>query len=375
MIRYLIGASQIQYDLLNNLFSKIKLHQKQVMFYIDAHSIFYRLYREDGLLSIENYSRDLLVKDLVISFLNVLGHYRRYLITRLHKNNTIIILFNHKLPNYQKTYDNEYCKLLYNRYSPKNEKYAIITSIIEEAYSYICGIIPYIENVYAIDSSVDCDNYSMMASFIQSNNTKDILHVIFSRSQITYQLLINKNIVQLENYRTNSRLLYTDNVFNKGIFDKKDYNIINNIPPQILPLIWSVGGCSDISIKHTKYINGQYRLIKIIDALATKDEINPNMSLTYFLNLIQKELNTKDILDDYDFINNRYKVLNLSLSAKAISSSIREQISAAFYNLYDENGLEAINDLILAVNNNSDLIGLTNLNMNIDTTNEYDGSW
>ena len=105
LIRYLIGASRIKYEVLENLYATIPTMQYRMgVMYVDAHSIFYRLFREKDFSTVYADSMNELVRDLVVGFFNVIGHYRRFMATRLQLDNDIYVMFNPDLPKWHEHY-------------------------------------------------------------------------------------------------------------------------------------------------------------------------------------------------------------------------------------------------------------------------------
>lgn len=123
IIRYLIGASRVKFSVLDEIFKEIKISKNHVTMYVDAHAILYRLYRNNVISELQNLPTEIVVRDIVISFVNVLAHYRRYIATRLHKSNDIIVVFNRELPKYQKKYYSDYQHKLYEQYNPDHKDY------------------------------------------------------------------------------------------------------------------------------------------------------------------------------------------------------------------------------------------------------------
>ena len=102
MIHYLIGRARIKYTVLDEIFHSVYIpKENHLVFHMDMSSILYRLYREKDLDTIQSVPYQVAVKDLVISIMNTIGHYRRYFTTLLGMSNTIILYFNQTPPAYQ----------------------------------------------------------------------------------------------------------------------------------------------------------------------------------------------------------------------------------------------------------------------------------
>ena len=107
IIRSFLGMEKIKYSTLNELFQDTGLiyeipQYKEICMYLDAHCIFSRLLREPEYV-IVSATEQMLIRNIVVGFFNVLAHYRRYLATRLKKRNSIYVLFNTEQPDYNES--------------------------------------------------------------------------------------------------------------------------------------------------------------------------------------------------------------------------------------------------------------------------------
>ena len=195
LIRYLIGASRVKYEVLENLYATIPTMQYRMgVMYVDAHSIFYRLFREKDFSTVYADSMNELVRDLVVGFFNVIGHYRRFMATRLQLDNDIYVMFNPDLPKWHEHYTdkNGWCHDKYKRYDQKHPDYGFHAKAIRKAYSFIVGLSPYFEGIYCIDST-GIDEFALMAGMGFSDDT---FYTIYSRNMYCTQF-VRKNVVQL----------------------------------------------------------------------------------------------------------------------------------------------------------------------------------
>lgn len=364
VIKYIIGSSRIKYDKLNKLFENIWITDHTVVLHVDAFAILYRLYREKFLESLYSVQEDVLIKDIVVEFLNVIGHYRRYIATRLNKTNDIIIYYNNKVPKYQYELFKDYNKSYYKLIDPQHKDYGVISKIIRQAMSYIEGIVPYFEGIYLIDNS-NIDTYTTIAYIMELPQYKnDTFHIIFSQNQLTLQLL-NNHVIQLINHKDKSQIITNKNYINDFLLknNKKKPNI--EIAPKILPLLWTLCGCPDIDMKATNYIKGIGRTFLWLSDDIKNQFIVPDMSIQSFLNIISRKVTDGaiELRHPTNTILNRYRVLSLSLCISALSDDQKIKIQKNMIDLYDQTMLEQINEMLSNISSFGSLIEITNLNM------------
>lgn len=363
MVRYLIGRARIKYTVLDQLFRSVYIPQPGIVMCVDASSILYRLYRKHDLDMIYSVDPNIVIKDLVISFLNTLAHYRRYMMTRLNKTNDIIVYFNRIPPDYQTMIYPDYRKSWYKLFDPNHPDFGPLTAIVEEAFNFIQGLVPYFEGIYVIDN-IGVDDFTTMYHMINSPKYKDWYHLIFSRNMLTTQM-VDSSCSVLYNKRDDSYMITNGTVFKNGILKGRKTGASENLTPKMLPFIWTLGGCSDVDLKKSKYAGGVADTVKILNPLADQRLFQDTMSIQSFLKELAK--NTKDNQAELksvpDQLVNRYRILNLQFTAAALTDSQKINIWKSCIDLYDQFGLEEINDRLAMIGSSEELLEITNLNM------------
>lgn len=363
MVRYLIGRARIKYSVLDQLFRGVYIQQPGVVMFVDASSILYRLYRNRDLDMIYSVDPSIIIKDLVISFLNTLAHYRRYMMTRLNKTNDIIVFFNRIPPDYQTMIYPDYRKSWYKLFDPKHPDFGPLTAIVEEAFNFIQGLVPYFEGIYVIDN-IGVDDFTAMYHMMNSPKYKDWYHLIFSRNMLTTQMIDNSCSV-LYNKRDDSYMITNGTVFKNGILKGRKTGASENLTPKMLPFIWTLGGCSDIDLKKSKYANGVADAVKMLNPLADQRLLQDTMSIQGFLKELAKNVkeNQVELKSIPDQLVNRYRILNLQFTSAALTDSQKINIWKSCVDLYDQFGLEEINDRLAMIGSSEELLEITNLNM------------
>lgn len=372
MIRYLIGRARIKYTVLDQLFRSVYIPQPGIVMCVDASSILYRLYRTRDLDMIYSVDPNVIIKDLVISFLNTLAHYRRYMMTRLNKTNDIIVFFNRTAPDYQTMIYPDYRKSWYKLVSPKHPDFGPLTAIVEEAFNFIQGLVPYFEGIYVIDN-IGVDDYTAMYHMINSPKYQNWYKLIFSRNMLTTQM-IDSSCSVLYNKRDDSYMITNGTVFKNGILKGRKTGASENLTPKMLPFIWTLGGCSDIDLKKSKFANGVVDAVKMINPIADQRLLQDDMSIQSFLKEFAKI--TKDhqmeLRSIPDQLINRYRLVNLQFTEAALTDSQKINIWKSCIDLYDQFGLEEINDRLAMIGSSEELLEITNLNMSTVEDDPFD---
>lgn len=372
MIRYLIGRARIKYTVLDQLFRSVYIPQPGIVMCVDASSILYRLYRTRDLDMIYSVDPNVIIKDLVISFLNTLAHYRRYMMTRLNKTNDIIVFFNRTAPDYQTMIYPDYRKSWYKLVSPKHPDFGPLTAIVEEAFNFIQGLVPYFEGIYVIDN-IGVDDYTAMYHMINSPKYQNWYTLIFSRNMLTTQM-IDSSCSVLYNKRDDSYMITNGTVFKNGILKGRKTGASENLTPKMLPFIWTLGGCSDIDLKKSKFANGVVDAVKMINPIADQRLLQDDMSIQGFLKEFAKI--TKDhqmeLRSIPDQLINRYRLVNLQFTEAALTDSQKINIWKSCIDLYDQFGLEEINDRLAMIGSSEELLEITNLNMSTVEDDPFD---
>lgn len=372
MVRYLIGASRIKFSILEELYKDVDPSRYKLMvMYIDAHSIFYRLYREKAIGIITTEDIPMLVRDIVIGFWNVIGHYRRFIATRLRLDNDIFVMFNRKKSAYHNELIDGYNEKVIDRYRADNKDYQVLNVVIEQAWEFICSLSPYMEGIYCLQND-GIDDFALMQRIGLDN--PDYYYTIFSRNAYTFQF-IKPNVSVLYGKRDNSYLVTDKNWVTDGVLHDKKSDGVSQVllTPNMLPLAWAFVGCPDVSVKHSKHVSMMPFILRKMTTLAEAEDLFPGISFDSFLEIIKDHLNTSRmaIKADKDNLSDRYKAFSGYLSAASISKDKMLKIVAQCNDVFNENELERLNALLAEGSNDPDVLDLTNLNMSEGIRNYY----
>lgn len=364
--KYLIGASNIKYEVLDTIFRDVPIRNDIINLYIDTDYVFHRLYRNNTNSDLYAVDSNVLVMDIVVTVINMIGHYRRYFATRLHKDNRIFLLFNTKIPAYQKHCYDSYGQTYYEKYKRNNKDYGEITAVIQSAYKFIKSIIVYFEGLYCIDNS-GIDNLTAIQHIRLNEVTKNDYSIIFTRNLLACQLISD-----------NCSVLYTKRDDSYMITDKDPYEAIlagkkttsGELTASMIPFCFGLSGYTERGIE-SPACRGIVSGVKKVKKLMDDGKINPNSSNSSFIEAIENDF----MSDELDDIKSLLNAITISLSKKALTSNQKEQIMSGIYDLYDQEGIDKINEMLMNLNSDGDIIDSINLNMTVDNNSYYDGEW
>lgn len=368
IVRYVIGSSRIKYEVLNEICKPINPKKYQMCcMLIDAHAIFDRLYRPDNINLIDT-TLEQTVADIVINLMNVIGHYRRYIATRFQLDNDIFVSYNREPPRYQtELFPMFYEKRFSRRY---DDKYKFITNAIDQAWSFICMISNYFEGIYCIDLP-EVDEFATLVKASDFDKLSPaVLKLVFAKNPYSHQILRDDRTFIISEKRDYSVLLSRENYFNLGITKdiKNRDEIVEFLTPNILPIIWTMCGLKECSVGPSPFVKsgGPNGICKIAVKIMKHDRYNADtISLKEFLRVMPDyyKIDYIQIAPRYPTLERRYRVLDYRLAAAAITPSQYSKIRSQLIDLFDENELEKMNELLADRKVDPELFELMNLNM------------
>jgi len=333
MVDILINASRIKYDILSDIFKDYTIDESYVNFYIDFHSIIYRIYKNEFNSDIINDKN--LIKCIVVSILNTVSHYRRFLSVKLKKNNRIFIIFNDKIPDYQSSYI-EYGRLYYDRYSKANKDYSSINAALEDSLSFVKELCSYFEELYFIDvSRIDEVN-----TITQLMTKYDGCNIIYTKNELNYQLVnsVNPTFILYPD-RDHSKLFNKSNIYDFVLTGKKFRP--KHMTAEIFPIYLTLIGLSKRDVPSIT-IRGMVKIMKVIDLMLENELISNSVSIQEFIYQLSKIVTVSE--SDKELIYNRYMAISYKLGLVGLSSIKKQQIDSCIIDLYDQNGLVKLND-------------------------------
>lgn len=430
LLKYTIGTSMIRYETLDEIFSPLKEYIRSypdVVFHFELTAALCRCYqssKNDGLMnSISRMDPNLLRIQLVISILNVVAHYRKYLTFKLRCKNTIVITYDGELSDYQKHYFPELREDRMSKYSQTESGgyYSEFNMAVRDAYRYLQAMCAYFEDIYCIDYDLGVDSATITELVRRDEKYEKSFHILFTRNPIVYQLC-DKNTIVLFNKRDKSKILGIGNAIADGIgADQKMSASVKekliHIPAKMIPHIIMLGRVAKVSktvpefnwdfgdiinvldiLIREKYISTDISPIALIEEIESfierylknrereakirkkrkpKHKYKPlNIGMRFQQEMAQQKINEKPktdmpfrisgkiVITDtvYKKLLERYKACCVPIMAAAVSEPQKLRIHSRMYNLFDQNYLESVNDILSDISSQVDLIELTALN-------------
>lgn len=368
IVRYLIGAAQVKFEVLDRCLSAVTSDCDTVIFHLDADAILYRLYRKRDLSIIYSVPTEVAIKDIVVNLANVVGHYRRYCITRLRKRCIVYLYYNDIVPLYQNTLCPGYRHSWYDMFDERHVEYGPLFKTVSKAMPFVASILQYTTGNYVIENR-GVDNPTAINYFIrkisdiakQDRRWASVRHVIVSRSIVTMQLL-NNDIVQLYSKRDKSYVITADTAYTKGVFAAVKSKGPEFLRPPAIPYLIMLGGFKELDIEPTTHAHGISRAAVLVGRAIKheREQYSPELVLN---NLAQVVKNPDQFQKDREMLTARYNAVRLSSAIYAVTKTIRIRMDGSIVDLYDQNALEEINNLLSKINVDGNLLEITNLNL------------
>lgn len=367
LARYLIGKTQLKYETLDELVAKykVKLHpNKPIVVHIDLEQIMHRLYRSDTYSSLLAAEPRMIVQDITIGIMNVIAHYRHYCASRLHLDNTILLYWNTQPSPIHCSIYPIYQFDTYQRYDLRHREYGPLTKMVQEAISMIQNLVQYISGVYWVDNH-DLDTVMCMYHTIHRKSYRDAQHLIMTRNLIAGQM-VSDTVTQFLQYRNpdRCRFLTPKNLYQDGVlYGSKHRDKGDGLTPYDIATVYALAPCPEVNMKQTTLKSRVPDVIKLLQA-CHEHGLPEEYSFQRFLS-VWKEVEPKKaerIADREEELIRRYRITDLSSCSKYITKPKKTQLYRQFYDLYDQNSLEELNELLASSLQNPNLLNLTQLN-------------
>lgn len=388
-----IGMSQIKYDVLDKLFSKIEIESDTVVFHVDLYTIICRCYSMQNLEKLSRADSTAMMVDFVVGIMNCLGHYRFYTVNRLHRKSVIILTCDRGLTEVQQKYYPNYRWDRIQMLEPDGA-YESVNKIAYNAYRFVKTLCTYLDGIYVVDYNTGLD--SLTCSYIlRDMKFQNAFHIIFTRNMSAVQM-INRNTVILHNTKTDHAvLLDKENYLADGIMKNQPMRtrkrFYGKVPPSLSPHIMILGGCNHVMkpFHHMPMKEAAYA----VQWLYEHGHIPKNVSIQTFLRELEEyqlEIGEHDAdidsdLDeehpvfyeakDYNALIDRFRVISIQLNAAIATKGQLLQLESSIVDLYNQEYLDQISDMLARINDPDRLIDFGRLNANKPYRDEYCGEW
>ena len=199
----------------------------------------------------------------------------------------------------------------------------------------------------------------------------DTFYTIYSRNMYCTQF-VKKNVVQLVNRRDNSRVITAGNCYSDGVLFDKKTEASDKLTPDMLPLIWTLGGCSDVGVKPSAVVSGLSPAIRIANKMAGAGDLVLGMSIQSFLDVAGQYVKSKVVFQsERKTLERRYKVLSAHMAGAAITADQVAKVKAMCYDVFGETELEQLNEILALGEVDPELLEIQNLNMSEAVRYDY----
>lgn len=360
MAKLIIGMSRIKYDILNELFKDVKIESKTVNFFIDAHRLYYPFLTNRNEYTVYANDESELVMSIVLGTLNTIGHYRRYLATRLQRSNRIFVVVNRRVPKYQSSLIYGYGEKKFDTFATDHKDYGPINTAINKALNYLQSIIPYFEDVFLINSN-RIEECVSMSYIMGCEEARKDFNILYTNSELALQLL-NESCVMIYPNQDNSKLVTHKNWANFLLRGKK-YKLDATIDPSFVPIYLAIHGMENRGIS-SRYLRGEKETLSAIQNVSDMGGGKGGVSMQMFLDTLQTVPMKKErrpSVSDAEMLKQLYKAFHIPTCITALTPQEKARLLTGIYNLYDQAKLEQINEYLVQFD---DIIELNNLNMN-----------
>ena len=343
-----LNMKKVRYDYLDKLFKPYKnslTEGELVKVFIDLPSTVKQLYNPEvlnGFSGKVNFEDKYLIASVL---LNMIAHYRHYFASRWQCYTDIYFMNNSKMDTNLQQINKDYKKDYYEkRFSMSNPVFGSLNHILAYNYKMMKTIIPYIPDVYFLDSgSID---YRTIFPLIFKNNY-DRLNIIITTDKMMYQNILcktsfSKDTLILQPKAEKSNIVNYNNLIANCI-DEKNKTIQNHpeylsINPENIIIINSIINHKDYNITGIK----NYSYLKAL-AFLNKNDIDVETMIT-------NEKTIKDLFKgivsqpELELILNNFKITNNYMLMERNEENLRLILESQFEDLDDVEGVRKVNE-------------------------------
>ena len=354
MLKILIGSSRIKYSVLDELFKGRAIIDKKITMVIDGYAMVKKLYQRDFYSDINRLDSGAFIQEFVSSVLNTLAHYRRYLTTRLHKNNRIYIVWNREIPTYQDGIVTWYGKEYFHMLARDNLETHALNKVINKSIKFLKEMVQYFEGIYYLDTDGIEDH--AIVRLLMNEHPNDTF-ILYTKNEIWLQFCGTEHVFYLHPNRDKSILVgsrdISDYLFRKQKFTPKFVNADN------VRHLLAVTGVKERSLENIGGY-GRVSIAKAIDKMVGAAAYISNMNIKLFGEALNDYLKKEYSSHDIERIELNFKCIDAKLNLDAIPKGKRKKVLQSRIDLYDESGLEEINALF---SDADDVINISDLNL------------
>lgn len=331
-------AYKIKYDYLDTYFQVINKGTplKHINIFINLDDFFHKLHHpliNKEFLTIGQKAP----RQLVSNILNLIGHYRHYVIRRLNCSVSVYAIYTSSFSPFKNAiYIKDYREKFKEKNLSTSEDYAIINQTLSDSYGVMKSIAQYIPGVYIIDSFYIEPS---VIPFYLSNTKKADWNVIISRDKYDLQYATKEKWVYISPKGDNSTIISGEHVWDyiakkESIIGKEHYNY----PTNMLPLVLSVVGDKYRNIPRLRRLGWKTLYSFMEQIMKEYGEYDDITKLTRLLDLLRDQRS----LENKRYLNN-FNCVDLNLQTNAMLEIDRLSIDNQLIDRYDTDALKEAN--------------------------------
>ena len=354
MLKVLIGSSRIKYSVLDDLFKDHTIIDKKITMVIDGYALVRKLYQPDFYSDIDRLDSDVFIQEFVSSVLNTLAHYRRYFITRLHKKNQIYIVWNRTLPTYQDEILPWYGEAYFYKLNIANAETHALNKVLEKAIKFLKEMVQYFDGIYYLDTEGIADH--AIVRLLMHEHPNDTF-ILYTKNEIWLQFCGTSHVLYLRPDRDKSLLIDSAGI-SEYLFRKQKYTP-KFIKADNVRHLLAITGVKERDIEPV----GGYRktsIAKAIDKMVGEAAYISNMNIRLFVETLNDYLKKEYTSKETDKIEDNFRCIDAKLCLDALSKGKIKKVLQSRIDLYDESGLEDLNEMFVDAD---DVINISDLNL------------
>lgn len=276
-------------------------------------------------------------RQMVSNILNLIGHYRHYVLSRLHCGVNVYAIYTTHLKNFKnEIYLKDYRRKFKENNLPTSQDYAIVNQTLSNSYGVMRSISQYIPGIYIIDSSYI--EPSVIPLYLSKKQKAD-WNVIISRDNYDLQYATKEKWVYISPKGDNTSILSGEHLWDyiakkESILDEKEYHY----PTIMFPPALSVVGDKYRSIPRLRRLGWRtiYRFIaQIMEEYRDYDDIT---KMIEFLDLLRE----KRSLENEKYLNN-FRCIDIDSQVDSMLELDRLSIDQQLIDRFDSDALEEAN--------------------------------
>ena len=387
-IQSIIGMNCFKFDVLDTILQSLNINQDEVTIYIDLYALICKCYSDSFANKIDRADSAIVTTDFVVTLLNALGHYKFYVVKRLKKRCSVVLIHNTKLTKYQKELNVDYRWDRIDKLGLEHSIYGNMNQKIMESVAMVQRVCTHVEDVYVITPDSALDFPGCVLALQSHDRFQNTFGIMLTRNLSSSQLIHTKHMAMIYPKSRVPYLLTKKTFLSEGFLRKakrsSDIPYLDEIPVRFIPYLCTIGGCEHVL--PSRGTNTFPHACKIVAEMLHNGQLTKNVSFQTFLEelekyMLKKKKKGKDLefyyeKSEYNHLIDRYRAVSAPLNVAAATKGQIMAIYACIVDLYNQQYLDDLNDLLSRLNDPDRLINFDHLHaQRLSDQDEYNGEW